>query len=111
MTESSSQKREEFFKSSSASWLSRMGQVSQFVCAFKERACLITFITMTQTRLKLMEFLFRFDVETECEKFDKNVKNEPPAKINNSGLKIKTQVDAACIVYFIMRLIFTFQHL
>uniref|UniRef100_H3D704 Sperm associated antigen 1 n=1 Tax=Tetraodon nigroviridis TaxID=99883 RepID=H3D704_TETNG len=39
----------------------------------------------------------KFDVETECEKINQSVKNEPPAKINNSCLKIKTQVDASLL--------------
>lgn len=71
---------------------------------------------MTQTRLKLIEFmekyfvLFRFDVKMEREKINENVKNEPPAKIN-SCLKIKKSVDATCNVYFIMRLIFILQPL
>lgn len=45
----------------------------------------------------------------ECDKINENVKNEPPAKINNSCLKLKTQVDATCNVYFIIRLIFILQ--
>lgn len=53
--------------------------------------------------------LLRFDVKKECEKIDENVKNEPPAKINNSCLKITTGVDASSNVYFVMRLVFELQ--
>lgn len=53
--------------------------------------------------------LFRFDVKMECEKIKENVKNEPPAKINNSCLKIKTHVDASCNVYFTLHLVFILQ--
>lgn len=42
----------------------------------------------------------------ECEKINETTKNEPPAKINSSGLKIKTQLDASCNIYFIMHLTF-----
>lgn len=70
---------------------------------------------MTQTSWELFEFmekyfvLSRFDVETECEKINQSVKNEPPAKINNSCLKIKTQVDASCNEHFIMHPIIVLQ--
>ncbi|XP_029694765.1 sperm-associated antigen 1 [Takifugu rubripes] len=39
----------------------------------------------------------KFDVEQECEKINETTKNEPPAKINSSGLKIKTQLDASLL--------------
>lgn len=52
--------------------------------------------------------LFRFDVNRECEKINEVTTNDPPAKVNNTCLKIKTQVDASCNVYFIMHLIYTF---
>lgn len=73
--------------------------------------------TTTKTRLERIEFmekyfvLFRFDVKMECEKINENVKNEPPAKINNSCHKIKTRVAASCNVYFITHLIFILQPL
>lgn len=44
----------------------------------------------------------------ECEQIKENVTNEPLANINRSCLKIKTEVDASCNVYF-TSIIFTFQ--
>lgn len=55
--------------------------------------------------------LIRFDVKMECKKINENVKNEAPARINNSCHRIKTRVDASCNVYFITRLIFILQPL
>lgn len=37
----------------------------------------------------------------ECDKISETTKNEPKAKINSSGLKIKTQLDASCNMYIL----------
>lgn len=73
-----------------------------FVKRLKSYSTFFTVKKLSFTQVFVFHFLFRFDVEKECEKIDGDVdKNDPPAIINSGYPKIKTDVDAACNVFCI----------